>query len=68
MQKKNMKLSNIKQWKTTAIGIGILIASITSVFVADLNWGDATIGIGVATLFLFAPDTIIDALTKFINK
>lgn len=63
-----MKISNIKQWKTTTIGVIILIASIVSVFVAGLNWGDAVIGIGVATLFLFAPDTIIDTLTKFINK
>lgn len=63
-----MKLSNIKAWKTTAIGIVILIASISSIFIAGLNWMDATIGIGVATLFLFSPDTIIDALTKFINK
>lgn len=63
-----MKISNIKQWKTTLIGVVILIASITSVFVADLSWVDATIGIGVGTLFLFAPDTIIDTLTKFIHK
>lgn len=63
-----MKVSNIKQWKTSVIGIVLIIAAITSVFVADLNWMDATIGIGVGTLFLFSPDTIIDALTKFIHK
>jgi len=63
-----MKISNIKQWKTTTIGIVIMIASIVSVFVAGLNWSDATIGVCVATLFLFAPDTIIDSLNKFLNK
>jgi hypothetical protein len=63
-----MKVRNLKAWKTTTIGIIILIASILSIFFAGLNWTEAGIGIGIGTLFLFAPDTIIDTLTKFINK
>ena len=63
-----MKVSNLKEWKTTTIGIIILIASILSIFFAGLNWTEAGIGIAIGTLFLFAPDTIIETLTKFINK
>ncbi len=63
-----MKLSNIKEWKTTLIGTIILIASITSVFVANINWTESTIGIGVGSLFLFAPDSVIKVLKKFIDK
>jgi hypothetical protein len=62
-----MKISNIKQWKTTLIGCGILVASVISVFF-DKSWADAGIGICIATLFLFAPDRIIDNAIKFLSK
>lgn len=62
-----MKVSNIKDWKTTLIGCGIIIASVVSVFY-DKTWSDAAIGICIGTLFLFAPDKVIDNVTKFFNK
>jgi hypothetical protein len=67
MQKKNMKISNIKQWKTTLIGSVILIASIISVFY-DKTWTDATIGISIGTLFLLAPDKLIDSVIDYLKK
>ena len=67
MQKKSMKISNIKQWKTTLIGCIILGASVVSVFF-DKTWTDAAIGICIATLFLFAPDKVIDNAIKFLSK
>jgi len=62
-----MKLSNIKQWKTTLIGSVILIASVVSVFF-DKTWVDASVGISISILFLFAPDKIIDNAIKIISK
>ena len=62
-----MKISNIKQWKTTLIGSIILGASVISVFF-NKSWADAGIGICIGTLFLFAPDTIIDNATKYLGK
>jgi Co/Zn/Cd efflux system component len=62
-----MKVSNIKQWKTSLIGIVIMIVAITSVFFGK-TWVDASIGISIGTLFLFAPDKIIDNAIKYINK
>jgi hypothetical protein len=62
-----MKISNIKQWKTTLIGSVILIAAITSVFVGS-SWSESAIGICIGTIFLFAPDKIINIVTKFFTK
>ena len=62
-----MKLSNIKQWKTSLIGCIILGAAIISVFY-DKTWVDAMIGISAGVLFLFSPDKVIDNMIKFFNK
>lgn len=62
-----MKMSNIKEWKTTLIGSVILIASILSVFF-DKTWIDASIGICIGTIFIFSPDKIIDNVIKFLGK
>jgi hypothetical protein len=55
---------NVKQWKTTTLGVIIIIASIASVFVKEIQWSDAVFGIGAGLVLIFSPDTI---LTKFGN-
>jgi hypothetical protein len=55
---------NVKQWKTTTLGVIIIIASIASVFIKEIQWSDAVFGIGAGLVLIFSPDTI---LTKFGN-
>lgn len=57
-----MKLNHYKQWKTTTIGLLIIVASITSVFVKEVQWSDAIIALAVGIVLVFSPDSI---LTKF---
>lgn len=62
-----MKVKNFAQWKTTILGLIILLASIASVFVKEISWSDAAIGIGIGLILIFSPDTIIDKLNNFIK-
>ena len=62
-----MKLGNIKQWKTTALGLVIIVASIASVFVKGLSWADASFGIGIGVVLMFSPDSILTKFDKFVK-
>jgi hypothetical protein len=66
---KDMAKKNIAGgWKTSVIGIIIILAAIASVFVAGVDWMGATIGIALGTAFLFFPDDIVSKLKDFISK
>lgn len=62
-----MKLNNFKQWKTTTLGLIIMMCSIASVFVKEVQWSDASFGIAVGLVLIFSPDSIITNLKKFIK-
>jgi hypothetical protein len=62
-----MKLNYYKQWKTTSLGLIIIVASITSVFVKEILWSDAIIGIAVGLMLVFSPDSILDKINKLIK-
>ena len=62
-----MKIKNIKEWKTTALGIILIGASIASVFVKGLSWSDASFGIGIGLVLIFSPDTILSRFEKFVK-
>lgn len=62
-----MKIKNIKAWKTTALGIILIAASIASVFVKGLSWADASFGIGIGLVLIFSPDTILSRFEKFVK-
>jgi hypothetical protein len=62
-----MKLNYYKQWKTTSLGLIIIAASITSVFVKEIQWSDAIIGIAVGLMLVFSPDTILDKINNLIK-
>lgn len=67
---KNFKASNIrKQIKTTILGlVFIAVALYRVVEIEDFNiWIFMTL-IGVGILMLFAPDTLINSLIKFVVK
>ena len=51
-----------KGWKTTVIGLAMIGGAIASVFVKNVSWTEASIGVSVGAGFLFAPDTFIDKL------
>jgi hypothetical protein len=62
-----MKLKNLKAWKTTALGIILIVASILSVFVKSVSWSDASFGIGIGLVLIFSPDTILSRFEKFVK-
>lgn len=62
-----MKVSNIKQWKTTALGLVLIIASIVSVFLKSVTWADASFGIGIGVVLIFSPDAILSKFDKFVK-
>lgn len=62
-----MKIKNLKAWKTTTIGIILIVASIASVFVKGLSWSDASFGIGIGLVLIFSPDTILSRFEKFVK-
>jgi hypothetical protein len=62
-----MKIQNIKQWKTTALGLILIIASIVSVFVKGIQWSDAVFGIGAGLVLIFSPDTILSKFGNFVK-
>ena len=62
-----MKVNNFTQWKTTTLGLIIIMCSIASVFVKEIQWSDASFGIAVGLVLIFSPDTIITNLKKFMK-
>lgn len=62
-----MKVANIKQWKTTALGLVLIIASIVSVFLKSVTWADASFGIGIGVVLIFSPDAILSKFDKFVK-
>lgn len=61
-----MNFKNWKHWKTSTLGVIIIIAAIVSVFV-NTNWTDAIVGISAGLMLIFAPDTILDKITTLIK-
>ncbi len=62
-----MKFKNLKAWKTTALGIILILASILSVFVKSVSWSDASFGIGIGLVLIFSPDSILSRFEKFVK-
>lgn len=62
-----MKIKNLKEWKTTSLGIILIGSSIASVFVKGLSWSDASFGIGIGLVLIFSPDTILSRFEKFVK-
>lgn len=59
--------NNVKQWKTTALGLVLILASIASVFAKGVQWSDAVFGIGAGLVLIFSPDTILTKFDKFVK-
>ena len=59
--------NNIKQWKTTALGLVLILASIASVFAKGVQWSDAVFGIGAGLVLIFSPDSILTKFDKFVK-
>ncbi len=59
----------VESWKTTALGILVLISAITYIFIVqDSKVFQFAILLIVGIGFLFAPDTIIDGLRSVIKS
>jgi hypothetical protein len=58
-----------KGWKTTIIGIVIILAAIASVFFAGQSWWpQVIIAVGVGLAMLFTPGKVLDFITSFLNR
>jgi len=62
-----MKLKNYAQWKTTVLGLVLILASVLSVFLKDVQWSEAIIGIGVGLVLIFSPDSILSKFGNFVK-
>jgi membrane associated rhomboid family serine protease len=60
-------IKNIKQWKTSALGIILIVASIASVFIKSVSWSDAVFGIGTGLVLIFSPDSILSKFGNFVK-
>lgn len=60
-QKKLNYLKNVTSgWRTSLLGIVLIIASISSVFIKDtITWVDAIVGVSLGVGLLFTPDKTI---------
>ena len=63
---KYLSLANVaKGWKTSLIGVAIIVAAIVSVFTKEsVTWVDAIVAISVGIGLLFAPDDAIKKANK----
>jgi hypothetical protein len=57
-------MKNLKAWKTTTIGLILIIGAIATVFLGKADWTGALVGISTGIGLLFAPDTMIDKAIK----
>lgn len=62
--KRYFNMKNLKAWKTTTIGLILIIGAIATVFLGKADWTGALVGISTGIGFLFAPDTMIDKVIK----
>jgi hypothetical protein len=57
-------MKNLKAWKTTTLGLVLIIGAIGTVYLGKADWTGALVGISTGVGLLFAPDTMIDKMTK----
>jgi hypothetical protein len=57
-------MKNLKAWKTTTLGLILIIGAIGTVYLGKADWTGAIVGISTGVGLLFAPDTMIDKMTK----
>jgi hypothetical protein len=57
-------MKNLKAWKTTSVGLILILGGMASVFLGKADWTGALIAISTGVGLLFTPDTMIDKLTK----
>lgn len=62
--KKYFSMKNFKAWKTTTVGLILIIGAIATVFLGKADWTGALVGISTGIGLLFAPDTMIDKMIK----
>ena len=62
--KKYFNMKNFKAWKTTSVGLILIIGGIATVFLGKADWTGALVGISTGVGLLFAPDTMIDKMIK----
>ena len=65
-QLKKTLWSNVtKGWKTTTIGLILIIGAIVSVFTKEeITWVDATVAISIGIGLVFAPDSAVEKANK----
>lgn len=57
-------MKNLKAWKTTSVGVILILGGMASVFLGKADWTGALVAISTGVGLLFTPDTIINKLTK----
>jgi len=57
-------MKNIAAWKTTSLGLVLIVGGLASVFTGKADWTGAILAISAGVGLVFSPDTFIDKLMK----
>lgn len=59
----------IKSWKTSVIGLLVIVASVVSVFTeTGMTWADASIPLTIGVALLVSPDSMINKISTVFTK
>lgn len=62
--KKYSKMKNVSHWKTTSLGLILIVGGLASVWFEKADWTGALVAITAGIGLIFSPDTFIDKLMK----
>lgn len=68
MKKKNVVDNTYKGWKTTIVGLIIIVAAIGSVFYKDVDWASASIALFLGVGLMFTPDTVLTKINFLMKR
>ena len=64
MSRKELKTRLTSGWKTSLMGLVLIISAIVSVFVSGITWVDAIVPITLGLGFLFSKDEWVNKIIK----
>lgn len=62
----SLKERAIKNWRTSVIGLGLVLAAVVSVFTSGVSWVDAIVPISLGLGFIFSKDEWVNKVIKIV--
>lgn len=64
MSQKEIKDRLTYNWKTSVVGLGLIVSAVVSVFTSGITWVDAIVPISLGLGFMFSKDDWINKIIK----